>query len=120
MSWSDALERDTVENTKFRKVINTGSQMQVVAMSIPKTKVVNGKRVLGEIGMETHPETSQFIYITQGTGYAITKLPKEKRVRIKLKKGTGLLIEPGTQHNIVNSSKTRPLKLFTVYSDKMH
>lgn len=115
MSWSDALERDTIENTKFRKILHSGSQIQVVAMSIPKTNVVDGKRVLGEIGMETHPETSQFIYIVQGTGYAITKRPKEKRVRIKLKKGTSLLIEPGTQHNVINSSKTRPLKLYSIY-----
>lgn len=45
------------DNTHFRATIWTGQYLQITLMTIPPC---------GEVGLEIHPDTDQFIYIEQG------------------------------------------------------
>jgi len=96
----------TEENSYFRDVIATTTTMQLVVMSIEPND---------EIGTETHEYTTQFIRVEKGSGICITN--DETFV---LEEGSSILIPPETQHNIINTSSTEPLKLYTLYSPPNH
>ena len=68
-----------------------------------------------EIGMEVHDEVDQFIRVEAGTGKAI--LNGEER---DLQDGSAVVIPAGTQHNIINSSSSESLKLYTIYTPPEH
>ena len=53
------IERATKENTNYRSVAWSGRYLQVTLMSIPAG---------GDIGLEAHPETDQFLRIDAGSG----------------------------------------------------
>lgn len=98
------IEKETLENENFRKVLYTAENSQLVVMSIP---------VGGEIGMETH-HLDQFIRIEQG----------EAEVFLDDDKGEAgadfaIVIPAGTKHNVVNTGQTE-LKLYSVYSPPEH
>ncbi len=93
------------ENTNFRKVLKTDETSQTVAMSIPKGS---------DIGAETHQNVKQTITVQSGKGEAITDGKKTP-----LKEGDTIVVEPKTEHNIVNKGE-QPLKLSTVYEPPNH
>ena len=99
------IEKLTLENTDFRRVIYTAPHSQVVLMSI-----LTGE----EIGLETHLLNDQFFRFEQGTGLAIVA-----GVEYPLSDGTALLVPAGTEHNIINKG-SEPLKLYTIYSPAHH
>jgi mannose-6-phosphate isomerase-like protein (cupin superfamily) len=68
-----------------------------------------------EIGRETHEEHDQFIRIEAGTGVA--QLNREEHV---LGDGTAVVIPAGVEHNIINTSSSEPLRLYTLYSPPEH
>lgn len=98
------IENETSKNNYYRKVILTNKYLQLVYMSIKD-----------EIGEEIHNNTTQFIKIEKGRGFCILGNKK-----IKIKKGDSIMIPPKTKHNVVNSSKTSSLKLYTLYSPPHH
>ncbi len=100
------LEKRTLQNKWFREVLFTGPQSQLVVMSIAPG---------GDIGMETHGDVDQFIRIEAGKGKAILNGEEHS-----LEDGSAVVIPAGTEHNIVNSSLTEPLKLYTVYTPPEH
>lgn len=104
--WVDDLEGAAVNNTKFRQVIYTAKHSQLVLMSIPSG---------GEIGEEVHEEVDQFFRIEKGTGKAV--LDGAEHV---ISDGMGVLVPSGTRHNIINTSTTEPLQLYTLYSPPNH
>ena len=55
------LESETLENPNYRTVAWSGNYLQVTLMSIP---------VNGDIGLEKHPDTDQFIRLDRGRGRA--------------------------------------------------
>ncbi len=98
--------KNTVKgNTDYRRVLHTGTNSQVVAMSIP---------VGGEIGEEIHPDTDQIIIIVEGEGKAVinneSKFVEEYDI---------IYVPAGVQHNFINTDDEE-LKLFTVYSPPHH
>jgi mannose-6-phosphate isomerase-like protein (cupin superfamily) len=96
----------TLDNNTYRTVLSTTPTMQLVAMSLlPKQ----------EIGTEIHPYTTQFIRIEQGEGIAVI----EDKPYL-LHDDWSIIIPPGTKHNIINTSLTNPLKLYTIYSPPQH
>ena len=99
------LEKDTLENENFRKVLYTAPHCQLVLMSLlPKE----------EIGEEVHT-LDQFIRIEQGQGLAVlndTEYPIED--------GSAVVIPEGTKHNIINTSETESMKLYTLYAPPEH
>lgn len=104
--YSVELEKATLDNTFFRKVLFTGPKSQLVLMAIQPGD---------DIGMETHPATDQFIRVESGEGKAIIGGQE-----YALKDGSAVVIPAGAQHNIVNVSKTAALKLYTVYTPPEH
>ena len=53
------LEQETRDNKNYRTVAWSGRYLQVTLMSIP---------VGGDIGLEAHPETDQFLRLDAGRG----------------------------------------------------
>jgi mannose-6-phosphate isomerase-like protein (cupin superfamily) len=104
--FKDNIETLTVSNTNFRKVLHTDQHSQLVVMSLLPYE---------DIGMETHEVTDQFIRIEKGEGKAI--INGEEYV---LKDGSTIIVAAGINHNIINTSSTDSLKLYTVYSPAHH
>ncbi|NTV41468.1 MAG: cupin domain-containing protein [Candidatus Moranbacteria bacterium] len=100
------IEKDTVENENFRKVLYTGKHSQLVLMSLlPKE----------EIGMEVHSENDQFFRFEIGEGKCIIDDNE-----YELKDGVAIIVPAGAQHNIINTSETETLKMYTIYSPAHH
>jgi mannose-6-phosphate isomerase-like protein (cupin superfamily) len=100
------IEKKTQDNKYFRKVLFTGPHSQLVVMSLLPRE---------DIGMEKHGKIDQFIRVESGKGKAILD-GKEYR----LKDGSAVVIPAGTEHNIINTSTTEPLKLYTIYTPPEH
>jgi mannose-6-phosphate isomerase-like protein (cupin superfamily) len=100
------IERDTLANEDYRRVLYTGRYTQLVLMTL---------RPGEEIGVETHDGHDQFIRIEAGTGVAV--LDGEQVV---LGDGVVVVIPAGVEHNVVNTSGDTPLRLYTLYSPPEH
>lgn len=98
------LERATLDNTNFRRVLYTAHHCQLVLMSIAAGE---------EIGEETH-HLDQFIRIEAGEGEAI--LDGE---RVALADGSAIVIPAGVRHNVVNTG-VADLKLYSLYAPAEH
>ena len=100
------IESDTLENDDYRRVLFTGSNMQLVLMTLQPGD---------EIGLEVHEEHDQFIRIESGTGSAILNGEKHK-----LEDGVAVVIPAGVEHNVINTSRNEPLRLYTLYAPPEH
>jgi len=100
------IEKDTLENTNFRKVLYTSHHSQLVLMSL------NPKE---EIGEEIHPENDQFFRIESGQGECIIDGNK-----YGIGDGDAIVIPAGAKHNIINVDNLRALKMYTIYSPPHH
>lgn len=100
------IEKATLENTDFRQVLFTGPKSQLVVMSLKPNE---------DIGVEVHNTVDQFIRIEQGSGKVILD-GEETEVKAEF----AIVIPAGTEHNLVNTSDTEDLKLYTVYSPANH
>lgn len=100
------IEKDTLENNNFRKVLYTGKHSQLVLMSL---------RPKEEIGMEVHSGNDQFFRFEKGLGKCIIDGNE-----YKLSDGTVIIVPAGAEHNIINVSDTEDLKLYTIYSPAHH
>jgi len=100
------IEKDTLENNNFRKVLYTGKHSQLVLMSLAPNE---------EIGMEVHKENDQFFRFEKGRGKCIIDGNE-----YELKDGVAVVVPAGAEHNIINTSTTEELKLYTIYSPAHH
>jgi len=100
------IEKDAIENTNFRKVLYTGKHSQLVLMSLKPSE---------EIGMEIHPDNDQFFRFEKGAGKCIIDGNE-----YTLGDGSVILVPAGAQHNVINTSATEDLKLYTIYSPAHH
>lgn len=100
------IEKDTLENGNFRKVLYTGKNSQLVLMSLKPKE---------EIGMEVHETNDQFFRIEKGEGKCIIDGNE-----YELKDGTAIIVPAGAQHNVINTSDADELKLYTIYSPPHH
>jgi len=104
--FSANIEKETLENGNFRKVLYTGKHSQLVLMSLlPKE----------EIGMEVHPDNDQFFRFEKGQGKCLIDGNE-----YELADGSAIVVPAGAQHNIINTSGTDDLKLYTIYSPAHH
>ena len=101
------IEKLTVENAYFRQVLFTGKHSQLVLMCL---------RPGEEIGDEVHPTVDQFFRIEQGEAKFVLNEKREYPAR----DGDAVVVPAGTYHNVINTSKTAPLKLYTIYSPPNH
>ena len=105
------LERATNENPNYRTVVWSGRYLQVTLMSIP---------VGGDIGLEAHPETDQFLRLDAGSGRAQMGPAKDKLIFEKeVSNGWCVLVPAGTWHNITNTGKT-PMQVYVIYAPAHH
>ena len=100
------IEKDTLENNNFRKVLYTARHCQLVLMSLQPNE---------EIGMEVHPDNDQFFRFEQGEGKCVIDGNE-----YAVKDGSAIIVPAGAQHNVVNTSATEELKLYTIYSPAHH
>ena len=105
MAYTANIEKETLENENFRKVLYTAQNSQLVVMSLLPEE---------DIGVETH-QLDQFIRIERGTGKAVLNGGE-----YDLSDGSAVIIPAGAEHNIINTSETENLKLYSVYSPPNH
>ena len=101
------IEKQTLENTSFRRVLFTGKHAQLVVMSLGPGE---------DIGDEVHQNVDQFFRIEQGEARFVFNEGQEHAVR----EGGVVVVPAGTYHNVINASKTAPLKLSTLYAPPNH
>lgn len=100
------IEKETLGNENFRRVLYTAPHSQLVVMSLKPNE---------DIGEEVHENVDQFFRIEEGTGKTVLE-GEEHEIG-----PTSVVVVPaGTRHNIVNTSQDKPLKLYTVYSPPNH
>ena len=100
------LEQETKKNSDFRRVLYTGKNSQLVLMNL---------RPGEEIGSEVHEHIDQFFRFDEGEGKVVID-----GVEHKVKDGDGVIIPAGARHNVINTSKTADLRLYTIYSPPEH
>jgi mannose-6-phosphate isomerase-like protein (cupin superfamily) len=105
--YSGPIEKQTLDNTCFRQVLFTGEHAQLVVMCLQPGEA---------IGDEVHPNVDQFFRIEQGEARFVLN---EKEYRAA-RDGDAVVVTAGTYHNVINTSKTRQLKLYTIYSPPNH
>ena len=104
--YSINLEEKTLQNTNYREVLYTAPHSQLVVMSIAPGD---------DIGWETHAEHDQFIRVERGIGQAMIG-----ESSYELSDGVAVVIPAGQRHNIVNTSNSEALQLYTVYTPPEH
>jgi mannose-6-phosphate isomerase-like protein (cupin superfamily) len=100
------IEKDTLANDDYRRVVFTARHLQLVLMTL---------RPGEEIGKEIHVEHDQFIRIEAGTGSVV--LGSEAHA---IGDGSAFVIPAGVEHNVINTSRTQSLRLYTLYSPPEH
>jgi mannose-6-phosphate isomerase-like protein (cupin superfamily) len=98
------IEEAALLNQYFREVLYTDERLQLVVMSL-----LPGE----DIGMEVH-HLDQFLRVEEGEGKAILD-----GVEHDIKAGSAIIVPSGTNHNIVNSTKSA-MKLYTLYVPPNH
>jgi len=98
------IEKETVDNSSFRKVLYTGKNSQLVVMSLEPNE---------DIGQEVH-EVDQFIRIEHGKGTAILD-----GVSYDVEDDFAIVVPAGAKHNVVNNADGK-MKLYTIYSPPEH
>ncbi len=100
------IEQLTLANNNFRQVLFTAPHSQLVLMSL-----LPGE----EIGLEVHNDVDQFFRFEKGSGKII--LGGEETI---IGNGDVAIVPAGTEHNVINTSTTEELKLYTIYSPANH
>jgi mannose-6-phosphate isomerase-like protein (cupin superfamily) len=100
------IEKDTLENSNFRKVLYTAAHMQLVLMSLKPGE---------EIGEEIHTENDQFFRFEGGQGKCIIDGNE-----YNVKDGDSIIVPSGSKHNVINTSTTEALKMYTIYAPPHH
>lgn len=104
--YKDNIEKLTLENEDFRKVVYTGHHSQLVLMNL-----IPGE----EIGKEVHKDIDQFFRFEKGEGKVIID-----ESEYLVSDGDAVIVPAGATHNIINTSLELPLKLYTIYSPAHH
>lgn len=99
------IEELTEENDDFRHVLYTGSNLQLVLMSVHRGE---------ELGGEIHSDADQFFRVELGEGLLVIDGATHK-----IKPGDGIIIPAGAHHNLISTGHDT-LKLYTIYSPPHH
>jgi len=99
------IEKDTLENENFRKVLYTGKHLQLVLMTL---------KVGEDIGSEIHTGNDQFFRFESGSGKCVIDGNE-----YKVKDGDVIVVPAGARHNVINEG-TDELKMYTIYGPPNH
>ncbi len=101
------IEKATLNNNFFRQVLFTGKYSQLVVMCLQPNE---------EIGNEVHSNVDQFFRIEEGNAKFVLNNKEEHLVG----DGDAVVVPAGAYHNVINTSSTKPLRLYTVYTPPNH
>lgn len=104
--YKDNIEKLTLENENFRKVLYTAEHCQLVLMAL-----LPGE----EIGSEVHEENDQFFRFEKGEGKVIIN-----EAEYVVGDGDAVIVPAHSKHNVINTSTTEHLRLYTIYSPAHH
>ena len=104
--YKDKIETLTTENNSFRKVLYTALHCQLVLMSL-----LPGE----EIGSEIHEEGDQFFRVEKGEGKVVIN-----EMEYVIGDGDAVIVPAGARHNVINTSTSEALKLYTLYTPPHH
>ena len=104
--YKNNIEKSTLENEDFRKVLYTGPHLQLVLMSLKPGE---------DIGEETHTGNDQFFRFESGAGKCIID-----NNEYSIKDGDVIIVPAGARHNIMNTGGTEALKMYTIYGPPNH
>lgn len=100
------IEQLTMSNGNFRQVLYTGENTQLVLMCLKPGE---------DIGMEIHGENDQFFRFETGRGMVVIDGNE-----YEVADGSAIVVPSGSEHNVINTSDTEDLKLYTLYSPPHH
>ena len=103
--YHDDIEKQTVANSDFRRVLYTGGHLQLVVMTLQPGD---------EIGSEVHEDRDQFFRFEEGTG----QVDIDDNT-YDVEDGSGVIVPAGARHNVRNTGG-QPLKLYTLYGPPEH
>jgi len=98
------IERATLDNENFRKVVYTAKHGQLVVMTLEPKE---------EIGEEVH-KVDQFFRVESGEGKIIIDGHESY-----IENGYAAIVPAGYKHNVINTSNSH-LKLYTLYMPPQH
>lgn len=104
--YKNNIEEMTLENSNFRRVLYSGPHSQLVLMSLKPNE---------EIGMEVHEDNDQFFRFEKGQGKVVIDGNE-----YSVTDGDAVVVPAGAEHNVINSSDSEDLKLYTIYSPAHH
>ena len=104
--YKDNIEKLTLANNNFRHVLYTAKHCQLVLMSLQPNE---------EIGMEVHTDNDQFFRFEAGKGKVIIDGNE-----YEVGDGDVVIVPSGANHNVINTSSSESLKLYTIYSPAHH
>lgn len=97
------IEKATLENKAYRRVVHTNAHQQLVVMSLKRGE---------EFGMESH-NVDQFIRVEKGEA-----IGKSGSTHL-LHAGSVFMVPANTRHNVINTGPAT-LKLYTIYCPPQH
>jgi len=110
LPWVTNIEKKTLNNQNWRHVLHTSESLQVVVMSVPQKQ---------ELGWEMHDESDQFFRVEKGS--ALVEIDTGKRVKsVRLTEDMVIVIPRYTWHNVINTSKSQPLQMYSIYGPPHH
>jgi mannose-6-phosphate isomerase-like protein (cupin superfamily) len=110
LGWVGDVERETLDNETFRRVLFTGEHTQLTVMRLGPGE---------DIGLEVHPHLDQFLRIEQGQGRAELGRTEEIEETYDVEDDWAIIVPAGTWHNVVNTGSGE-LKLYSIYSPPEH
>ena len=104
--FKENIEESTLGNENFRKVLYTAEHCQIVLMTLKPGE---------DIGSEVHPDNDQFFRFEEGEGKVVIN-----ETTYEVKDGDACLVPAGSEHNVINTSTSTSLKMYTIYSPAHH
>jgi len=104
--YKENIEKLTLENNNFRKVLYTGKYMQMVLMSLKPNE---------DISLEVHKDNDQFFRFESGEGQVIID-----ETSYAVGADDAVIVPAGSSHNVINKSNKEDLKFYTIYSPPHH
>jgi mannose-6-phosphate isomerase-like protein (cupin superfamily) len=103
--YCDNIEKRTVENSDFRRVLYTGHNLQLVLMTLKPGE---------EIGEEVHEDRDQFFRFEAGSGVVLID-----GVENRVEEDFAVIVPQGARHNVKNTG-SEPLRMYTIYGPPEH
>ena len=110
MAFTADIVKAALHNNNYRTAFWTGKHLQLTLMTI---------RTGDDIGLETHPDTDQFLFVAEGSGTALMGKDKDNLVQHPIFCEHVVFVPAGTYHNVINTGN-RPLRLISVYGPPNH